>query len=89
MKEALELITEYTGISAMTNMDLGKTSPGKHNIKLTDNTPFKEYYWQIPPSMNEEVRGHLKEMLEISAIWPSHSPSASPVILVCNKDGKL
>ena len=40
--------------------------------------------------MYEEVREHLKEMLEIDAIWPSHSPSASPVVLVCKKeDSKL
>ena len=61
----------------------------KHNIKLTDNTPFKEWFPWISPSMYEEVREHLKEMLEIGAIWPSHSPWASPVVLVWKKDGKL
>ena len=39
--------------------------------------------------MYEEIRDHLKEMLEIGAIWPSHSPWANPVILVCKKDSKL
>ena len=39
--------------------------------------------------MYEEVREHLKEILEIGAIWPSHSPLASLVLLVCKKDGKL
>ena len=42
-----------------------------------------------PPSMYEEVWEYLKEMLEIGAIWPSHSPWASPVILVCNKVSKV
>ena len=28
-------------------------------------------------------------MQEIGAIWPSHSPLASLVVLVCKKDGKL
>ena len=72
----------------MSDMDLGKTSLVKHSIRLTDNTPFKECYWQIPPSMYEKVREHLKEMLEIGAIWPSHSPWASLVVLVCKKDDK-
>ena len=76
-------MTEYAGITAMSNMDLGKTSLVKHSIELTDNTPFKEYYQQIPPCLYEEVREHLKEMLEIGAIWPYYKPWASPVVLVC------
>ena len=39
--------------------------------------------------MYEEVREHLKEMLEIGAIWPSYSPWASLVLLVHTKHGKL
>ena len=39
--------------------------------------------------MYEEVREHLEKILEIGAIQPSHSPWASPVVLVCKKDGKL
>ena len=63
-KEAWELVTEYASIFARSAMDLGWTSLVKHSIRLTDNTLFKECYWQIPPSMYEEVREHLKEMLE-------------------------
>ena len=40
-KEAWELITEYSGIFALSIMDLGKTSLVKHSIRLTDNTPLK------------------------------------------------
>ena len=40
----------------------------KYKIRLNDYTPFKERYWRIPPHMYEEVRKHLKEMLEIGAI---------------------
>ena len=47
-------------------MDLGKTSLVKDSVRLTDNTPFK----QNPPSVYEEVRKHLKGMLEIGVIWP-------------------
>ena len=36
-KEAQELITEYAGIFAMSDIDLGKTSLVKHSIRLTDN----------------------------------------------------
>ena len=88
-EEARELITEYASIFAMTDMDLGKTSLVKRSIRLTDNTPFKECYQQIPPSMYEEVRKHLKEMVKIGAIWPPHNPWASLVVLVHKKDGKF
>ena len=49
-KKAWELITEYTSIFAVSNMDLDKTSLVKHCIRLPDNTPFKEHYQQIPPT---------------------------------------
>ena len=85
----MEVITEYASIIAMSDMDLGKTSLVKHSIRLTDNIPFKEHYWLIPTSMYVEVWENLKQMLEIGAVLPSHSPWASPVVLVCQKDGKL
>ena len=84
-KEVQELKTEYASTFVMSDMALGGTSLVKHSIKLTDNTPFKESYWQIPPRMYEKVREHLKEMLEVGAIWTSHSPWASTVVLVCKK----
>ena len=71
-KEAWELITEYASILAMSDMNMGETSLVKDSISLTDDPPFKDNYQQIPPGMYEEVREHLKEMLEIGAIWPCH-----------------
>ena len=87
--EAHKPISEYASIFTMSNIDMGKTSIVKHSIRLMDNTPFKEHYQWISPSMYEEVQGHLKVMLEIGAIQLFHSPGASPVILVCRKNGKL
>ena len=36
--------------------------------------PFRERYRRIPPHQYEEVKNHLKEMLEIGAIRKSQSP---------------
>ena len=69
--------------------DLGKTSLVQHEIKLSNKTPFKERYRRIPPHQYEEVRKHLQEMLDIGAICRSASTWASPVVLVCKKDGSL
>ena len=77
-KEAWELITEHASIFAMSDRDVGKSSLVKHSIRLTNNTPFKECYWQIPPNIYKAVRGHLKEMLDIGAIWPLPSPFGWP-----------
>ena len=68
---------------------MGKTSLVQHDIQLSDKTPFKERYRRIPPHQYEEVRKHLQEMLDIGAIHRSTSPWASPVVLVCKKDGSL
>ena len=82
MKRGMDLIMEYTSEFAMNAMDPGKMSLKKHGITLMDNMPFKECYRCILPGMNQEVCDHLREMLEIGAIQPSHSHWASLVILV-------
>ena len=70
-------------------MDLGRTDKVKHSIKLDDYMPFKERCRCIPPHQYEEVKQHLKEMLEIGAISESKSPWASAVVLVRKKDVSL
>ena len=60
-----DLIIEYGPLLALKDLDLSKTDKAKHNIKLTDNTTFKEMYRRIPPHQYEEVKQPLKEMLEM------------------------
>ena len=69
--------------------DLGCTNLVEHEIHLADPTPFKEPYRRIPPGMFEEVREHLKDMLDAGAIQESHSPFSSNIVLVRKKDGSL
>ena len=70
-------------------VELDCTHSTKHTIKVTDDTPFKERFRQIPPLMVEEVRNHLREMLESGAIRPSQSAWCNAVVLVRKKDGGL
>ena len=62
---------EYASIFSMWDTDLCTTSLVWPNIRVRNNTPFKQLYQYIPPTMYEEVSTHLKEMLEIGAIQPS------------------
>ena len=39
-EKAWELITEYASIFAISDMDLGKSYPVKHSIRLIDDTSF-------------------------------------------------
>ena len=84
-----KLLEEYQHLFALNLKELGKTALVQHEIRLSNNTPFKERYRRIPPHQYEEVRKHLQEMLDIGAIHRSTSPWASPVVLVCKKDGSL
>ena len=88
-KEVRKVIEEYSFLFAMNSLDLGQTDLVKHHIQLDDYTPIKDRYCRIPPHQYEEVRKHLKEMLDIRAIRRSNSPWASPVVLVHKKDGSL
>ena len=86
---ARQFLTRWTHLFSERPTDIGKTSILKHNIKLTDDTPFKEPYRRIPPGMYAEVREHVKEMLDVGAIRPSQSPYSSNIVLVRKKDGSL
>ena len=88
-KQARELLLKWEHLFAHSDLHLAKTALIKHKIQLTDQTPFKDHYWHIPPHMYDNMRVHIQEMLDISAIHKSHSPWASTVVLVQKKDGGL
>ena len=85
--EARQLFCEYAHIFAPESLDIGHTSMVKHKIRLDNYTPFKERYLRIPPNLFDEVKNHLKEMIEVGAICKSNSPWVSAVVLVRKKDG--
>ena len=86
---ACRLLAKYHGVLSLEPAELGCTHSTEHTIKVTDDTPFKERFRQIPPLMVEEVRNHLREMLESSAIRPSQSAWCNAVVLVRKKDSGL
>ena len=70
---------------------MGHTHTTEHKIVLKDpdTLPFKERFGRIPPSQLDEVREHLKLMLDAGVIRPSNSPWCNAVVLVRKKDGSL
>ena len=88
-EQARELLLKWEHLFACSNLDLGKTALVKHNIEVTNWTPFKDHYQCIPPDMYNNVRVHIQEMLDIGAFWKLHSPWDSAVVLDQKKDGSL
>ena len=87
--KACWLLPQYHDIFLLDLAELGCTHSTKHTIKVTDDIPFKEHFKQIPPLRVEEVRNHLREMLESGAIRPSQCAWCNAVMLVRKKDGSL
>ena len=89
--KARSLLKEYNDIFSLEKRDMGHTNATKHKIVLKDldTPPFKERFHRIPPPQLDEVREHLKLMLDAGVIWPSNSPWCNAVVLVRKKDGSL
>ena len=83
------LLAKYHNVFSLNPAELGCTHSTEHIIKVTDDTPFKEQFRQIPSPLVEEVRNHLKEMLESGTIRPSQSAWCNAVVLAQKKDGSL
>ena len=90
-EKARGLLWEYHDIFSLEKHDMGHTNATKHKIVLKDpyTLPFKERFQQIPPPQLDEVREHLKLMLDAGVVQPSNSPWCNAVVLVRKKDGSL
>ena len=86
---AFQLLAEYHDVFSLDAAELGCTHSTEHIIKVTADTPFKEWFIRIPPPLIEKVRNHLKEMLESGTIRPSWSAWCNAMVLVQKKDGSL
>ncbi|XP_071502945.1 uncharacterized protein [Diadema antillarum] len=69
--------------------DLGSTGYAEHQIRVNDDTPFRERSRRVPPSDLRDLQQHLQQLLENNIIKESKSPYASPIVLVRKKNGTL
>ena len=84
-----ELLRTHQDIFSTNDTDIGNCNKVKHRIDLINPTPFKQKHRRIPPSMIEDVRQHIEQLLAGGVIRPSMSPFTSNVVLVRKKNGKL
>ncbi|KAH3851362.1 hypothetical protein DPMN_093842 [Dreissena polymorpha] len=88
-EELMKILEVHKGIFSTSETDIGSCDIMKHRIELIDKTPFKERYRRIPPSMIEEVRKHLENLLASGVIRRSKSPWASAVVICRKHSGAL
>lgn len=69
-KQARSLLVGYHDLFFLEKNEIGHTKAAEHVIELKDPnaTPFKERFRRIPPPQIDEVREHLKLMLDAGAI---------------------
>ena len=88
-KRAKALLLEFHHVFSLEPNEIGCTDTTKHVIELMKDKPFKERFRCIAPPLVDEVRQHIQEMLDGSAIQPSQSPWCNAVVLMRKKDGSL
>ena len=80
--KARSLLKEYHDIFSLEKCDMGHTNATKHKIVLKDpdTLPFKEHFHRILPPQLDEVREHLKLMLDTGS---SSQATAHGIMLLC------
>lgn len=76
-------------VFAQNDLDFGRTDQVNHQIKLSDETPFKHRARPIHPHDLEAVRKHLQELLQAGVIRESDSSFSSPIVVVRKKNGDV
>ena len=90
-KQARSLLAEYHDLFSLEKNEIRHTKAAEHIIELKypNAAPFKEWFRRISPPQVDEVREHLKLMLDAQAIRLSNIPWCNAMVLVRKKDGSL
>ena len=83
------LLKNHAHAFATSSDDLGYTDAVHHKIRTADDIPVTQPHLRVPPTQYQEVKDHIHKLLDNGIIRESHSPYASPVVLVRKKDGSL
>ncbi|WKX98818.1 hypothetical protein Q1695_014030 [Nippostrongylus brasiliensis] len=84
-----EMIAENHDLFAIEDSELTQTQLVTHEIDTGETRPIRQRTRPVPLGVRSELREILQGLLERGVIERSHSPWASPVVLVRKKDGSL
>lgn len=88
-QQLCDKLMERRDVFSCHEWDVGCSKNTKHEIRLTDPTPFRERSRRLPPADLQDVRNHLMELQICGIISESRSPNASPIVVVRKKSGKV
>nr|CAD2184404.1 unnamed protein product [Meloidogyne enterolobii] len=87
--ELIEIVNEFEEIFALRDEELTQTNLVKHEIHLENNQPIRSRLRPVPFAYREKIAAMLQDYLGRGIVRPSHSPYASPIVIVPKKDGSL
>lgn len=88
-EELRQLLLKHADVFIQEGDELGYTETYKQRIPTTDDVPVSQPFRRIPPTQYQEVKDHIQKLLEDDIVQESHSPYASPVVIVRKKDGSM
>ena len=83
----LHFLEGYHHVFSLDDGERGETDLIQMEINTGDAPPRKQPPRRIPFALRQEVACQLEKMQSEGVIQPSHSPWASPVVLVKKRDG--
>ena len=83
-----KLLDDNQDVFSKDDNDIGLSSY-VHDIKLSDDKPFKSRAYRIPISQQTIADEHVENMLRMGIIKPSASEYSSPIVLVKKHDGSI
>jgi hypothetical protein len=83
------LLFKHADLFSKSKEDIGVTDLVEHRIHTGNAIPVRQRARRLPLNQREEERVLIEKMLKQGIVTESHSPWASPVVLVRKKDGTL
>ena len=83
------LLLQECDVFSKSDSDIGNIEDFKMKIELSDETPVKEAYRQLPRNLYSEVKNYINDLLVNGWIRESYSAYASPIVCVRKKDNSL